>query len=264
MTAVAERINVFTERRARALELAERYPFAGEPLRLLAALAEAQEAPYRRAAERQPRPDELVAFVVRESLPAVMDATMKAGTELLRESAILRFHEGDLESIVAAHLAGQPIAETDAFLARAAVAPVLEGAPALATTLRGDTNDERRCPVCGGLPQVAIFTDTGEALLTAARRLVCSRCAHEWTYARMTCVSCRETDGSRMPIFADEAKLPHVRVDACDTCRAYLVTVDVRKDPRAVPLVDEIAALPLDLVATERGYTKISRNVMGF
>ena len=35
-------------------------------------------------------------------------------------------------------------------------------------------------------------------------------------------------------------------------------------DPRAVPLVDEIVALPLDLIAAERGYTKISRNVMGF
>jgi formate dehydrogenase maturation protein FdhE len=28
--------------------------------------------------------------------------------------------------------------------------------------------------------------------------------------------------------------------------------------------VDEIAALPLDLEAAERGYTKIARNVMGF
>ena len=264
MSAVAERTSVFAERRTRALDLAERYAFAAEPLRFLAALAAAQEAPYRRAAEAPPSADELVAFVVRESLPAVMNATMTAGTELLRESVILRFHEGDLDAIVRGWLDGHPIAETDAFLARAAVAPVLEAAPALAAALRGETDDERRCPACGGLPQLAVFTDTGDALLTGRHNLVCSRCANEWAYPRMTCVSCRETQAGRLPILADETKLPHLRVDACDTCRSYIVSVDLRKEPRAVPVVDEIAALPLDLLATERGFTKISRNVMGF
>jgi len=264
VTAVAERVSVFIERKQRALELAERFPFVADPMRLMAALCEAQETPYRRAAARPPTPGDLVAFVVRESLPAVMEATMSAGTELLRESVLLRFHDGDLETIVRDWTLGHPISETDAFLARSAVAPVLEAVPAIGTALRGETTDERRCPACGGLPQLAVFTETGELLLTGQRRLVCSRCATEWAYARMTCVSCRETEGVRMPILADEARLPHLRVDACDTCRSYLVTVDLRKEPRAIPIVDEIAALPIDLLATERGYTKISRNVMGF
>jgi formate dehydrogenase maturation protein FdhE len=264
VSAVAERVSVFAERKARALELAARYPFVAEPMRLFAALADAQEAPYRLALHRPPSADELVAFVVRESLPAVMDATMSAGTELLRESVILRFHEGDLQTIVRGWIEGHPIAETDAFLARAALSPVLEGAPALAAALRGETDDERRCKACGGLPQLAVFTDTGEALLTGQRHLVCRRCAAEWSYPRMTCVSCRETETARLPILADEAQLPHLRVDACDTCRSYIVSVDMRKDPRAIPIVDEIAALPLDLLATERGYTKIARNVMGY
>ena len=113
------------------------------------------------------------------------------------------------------------------------------------------------------LPQVSVFTDTGDALLTGQRRLVCSRCATEWTFARMTCASCRETGGSRLPIIADETRLPHLRVDACEVCHSYLVSVDLRRDPRAVPLVDEIAALPLGLAAADRGYTKITPNVMG-
>lgn len=264
MTVVAERTSVFADRRRRALELAEGYPFVAEPMRLMAALAGAQETPYQKAREHPPAAHELVAFVVRESLPAVMDASMTAGTELLRESVLLRFHEGDLETMVRSWLDGGPIGETDGFIARAAVAPVLEAAPEIARALRGEITDERRCPNCGGLPQLAVFRDTGETLVTGPRHLVCGRCATEWAYPRMTCVSCRETEGSRMPILADETKLPHVRVDACDTCRSYLVTVDLRRDPRAVPIVDEIAALPLDLLATERGYSKISRNVMGF
>ena len=264
MTAVAERTSVFADRRRRALELAESYPFVAEPMRLLAALAAAQEAPYQKAREHPPTADELASYVVRESLPAVMDASMSAGTELLRESVLLRFHEGDLEGMVRTWLDGGAVAETDAFIARAAVAPVLEAAPEVARSLRGDIDDDRRCPACGGLPQLAVFRDTGETLVTGPRHLVCARCATEWAYPRMTCVSCREAEGAKMPILADEMKLPHLRVDACDTCRAYLVTVDLRREPQAVPIVDEIAALPLDLLASERGYTKISRNVMGF
>ncbi|HKW78253.1 MAG TPA: formate dehydrogenase accessory protein FdhE, partial [Candidatus Limnocylindria bacterium] len=222
------------------------------------------EPAYVRAQADPPPAHALAAYIVRVGLPAVMEATMSAGTELLREAVLLRFHEGDLEGIVRAYLTGETLAETDAFLARAATSPILEALPDVAATLRGDLADERRCPACGGLPQLAVFGDTGEALLTAQRKLVCSRCAATWGYPRMTCVSCRETEGGKMPVFADESRLPHLRIDACDTCRAYLVTVDVRREPGAVPLIDEIVALPLDLAAAERGYTKISRNVMGF
>jgi len=261
--ATLERTAVFAERRARAQELALRYDYAAEPLRLYAALLDAQATAYERALVARPAIADLPAFVVRESLPGIMEVAMTAGTEALREAVLTRFHDGDLEEIVRAWLAEAELDATDVFLARAATSPVLEALSALGADLGSRTEDERRCPACGGLPQLAIFTDTGEALLTGQRRLVCSRCATEWTYARMTCVSCRETGGARLPILADEARLPHLRIDACEVCHAYLVTVDLRKDTSAVPLVDEIAALPLDLAAAERGFTKITRNVVG-
>ena len=47
-------------------------------------------------------------------------------------------------------------------------------------------------------------------------------------------------------------------------CRRYLLTVDLPKDPSAVPVVDELAALPLDLFVQERGFKKITPNLMGF
>ncbi len=263
MSVVAER-TVFADRVARATELASSATYVAQPLALYGAVAAAQERAYLRARHDAPAADDLVPYVVRASLPGVMEATMSAGTELLREAVLLRFHEGDLDGIVRGWLAGDALSDTDAYIARAATSPVLEAVPAVAASLRGESSDERRCPSCGGLPQLAVFTDTGEALVTGHRALVCSRCATVWAYPRMMCVSCRETDGAKMPILADESRLPHIRVDACDTCHSYLVTVDVRKEPRAVPLVDEIAALPLDLLAAERGYTKIARNLMGF
>lgn len=264
MSAVAERTTVFAQRSARAADLARAYAYVAEPLRLYGAVLGAQERAYLRTREDAPAAADLVPYVVRVSLPLVMDATMTAGTETLREAVLLRFHEGDLDGIVRAWLSGGALSDADAYLARAATAPVLEARPELAAPLRGDGEDERRCPACGGLPQLAVFAETSEALVTGLRRLVCSRCATEWSYARLTCVSCRETNGTKMPILADESRLPHLRVDACETCHSYLVTVDVRRDPKAVPLVDEIAALPLDMLATERGYTKIARNLMGF
>lgn len=56
---------------------------------------------------------------------------------------------------------------------------------------------------------------------------------------------------------------PHVRVEACDTCRHYMKTVDLAKDSQAVPVVDELATIPLNLWAVEQGYNKSQLNLLG-
>ena len=63
---------------------------------------------------------------------------------------------------------------------------------------------------------------------------------------------------------ATNVQFPHLRIDGCETCSHYVLTVDLDRDGRAVPLVDEIAAIPLDLYAKERGMSKIVPNLMGF
>ena len=52
-------------------------------------------------------------------------------------------------------------------------------------------------------------------------------------------------------------EFPHVCVEACDSCGRYIKAVDLTVDGRAVPLVDEIATLPLNIWAEEHGYSKI-------
>ena len=79
----------------------------------------------------------------------------------------------------------------------------------------------------------------------------------------MTCANCGETDSSKLPIFQDPEQLKHIRVDGCRTCGKYLLTFDLRRDARAVPIVDELAALPLDLYAKDQGLTKITPNLLG-
>jgi formate dehydrogenase accessory protein FdhE len=257
-------VTTYELRRERARELGRRFDFAAQPLSLYLAILDAQERAFERALTERPERGDLAPFVVRTALPWIMEAAVAAGTETLRDATLLRFHEADLEGLIETWLEGDKASATDTFLARASSEPVLEALPELAATLRSANASERSCPRCGGLPQLAVFAETEEALLTSPRKLLCSRCANEWVMSRMTCASCGETSGAKMPILSDVELFPHLRIDACEICRRYLITVDQRKDPRAVPVVDELAALPLDLVAAERGYTKIARNLMGF
>jgi FdhE protein len=94
------------------------------------------------------------------------------------------------------------------------------------------------------------------------RSLICSLCAHEWDFRRIVCPACGEESVDKLPVYVAE-ELPHVRVEACDTCHRYIKTIDLTKDGRAVPVVDELAAIPLSLWAAERGYEKLSGNLLG-
>jgi FdhE protein len=115
------------------------------------------------------------------------------------------------------------------------------------------------CPLCSGPPLVGVLRPQGDG---GKRSLICALCAHEWDFRRIVCSACGEESVDKLPVYIAE-ELPHVRVEACDTCRHYLKTIDLTKDGRAVPVVDELAAIPLSLWAAEKGYAKLSLNLLG-
>lgn len=115
------------------------------------------------------------------------------------------------------------------------------------------------CPLCSGRPQVGVLRPLGDG---AQRSLICSLCATEWEYRRIVCPVCGEESADKLPVYVAE-ELSHVRLEACDTCRHYIKTIDLTKSGRAVPVVDELAAIPLSLWAAENGYTKVSTNLLG-
>lgn len=117
----------------------------------------------------------------------------------------------------------------------------------------------QRCPRCGGLPVVGVLREAGHG---SRRRLVCGLCSTEWDALRIVCVSCGEEKFEALPVFTAE-QFPHARIDACDTCRRYLKTVDATKDGRVVPVVDDLATVALDLWAQEQGYARIRSNLVG-
>ena len=246
-------------RRRRANELRGRWPHAEEMLRLYAALTDVQERASRDALADRPAPHELAAYVAARVIPAVVETTIVAGPPAL--AAAVHGPVGLPDAAVRHWLAGEAQPPVEEYLARAACAPVLEALGPGAALPRAP--HDGGCPRCGGRPQLSYFDESGELLVTAPRHLLCSRCGDSWIHERMTCPACGERSTAKLPIFADDERLPALRADACETCRTYLITVDVRKDPAAVPIVDELVALPLDLHARERGFAKIVPNLMG-
>jgi FdhE protein len=115
------------------------------------------------------------------------------------------------------------------------------------------------CPCCGGKPVVGVLRPEGDG---AKRFLICAFCATEWPFRRILCPSCGEESVAKLAVYtANEFK--QVRVEGCDTCHCYIKTVDLTKNGHAVPVVDELATIPLNLWAQEHGYTKLRPNLLG-
>lgn len=117
----------------------------------------------------------------------------------------------------------------------------------------------RTCPFCGARPVAGVLRPEGEG---GKRFLLCSFCGHEWEFRRILCAGCGEAREESLPVFAAE-QFPHIRVEGCDTCRRCLRTIDLTKDGHAVPMIDDLAAIPLTLWAQEHGYARIEPNLLG-
>ena len=149
----------------------------------------------------------------------------------------------------------QPLAER---LAIARQEPAMASAGRITMPLPARASGGPRCPACGGSPSVGVLREEGHG---ARRALVCGLCLTEWDYLRLVCVGCGEQRFESLPVFTAE-QFPHVRIEACDTCRTYLKTIDLTKDGRAVPVVDDIASISLDLWAQDRGYTRLRASLV--
>lgn len=288
-------MNPWTQRRRRAAELAERWPFAAELLTFYAALLDVQEAVWARARIDVPKHAEVISYAGNHALPHIIDVTTAKGPTKLASLAAEVFDQFDFGRQAQGWLSNDDLEPVPRFLVRASVGPVLEAVGRAAGGVSDGGSDERHCPSCGGLPQLSYFATSAEDLVTPQRFLECERCATSWTYPRLTCAACGETKTEFLSIFGEQGTLQadlagrvirkhgsqtdasptetspksaprfrHVRIDACRACARYLLTVDLGRDAAAVPVVDELAAVPLDLYAKEQGMTKIVPNLMGF
>jgi len=117
----------------------------------------------------------------------------------------------------------------------------------------------RVCPLCGSRPLSGVLRVEGDS---GKRFLLCSFCSQEWEFRRIHCPTCGEQAEGKLPVYVAEQP-PHIRVEACDTCKCFLTTIDLTKDGHAIPLVDDLAAIPLTLWAHEHGYSRLQPNLLG-
>jgi FdhE protein len=121
---------------------------------------------------------------------------------------------------------------------------------------------ENRCPFCEGKPQVSVLQIKDACSEVGGRDLICATCLTRWPFRRVVCASCGEEDPTKIGYY-HTPEYDHVRVEACESCKHYIKAVDLTRYGFAVPLIDEVAAAPLDLWAREHGYTKIEMNLLG-
>jgi formate dehydrogenase maturation protein FdhE len=276
------------ERRSgRANELASVYPFAAEGLRFYARVVELQcglfagaakviagspmqPAEYLPVREQLFNPLLLPKFVefaaqVAQSAP---EPLARAASQLGRagpeawQLAIDDFLSGGLRASGSSEAEQRPDGSSDSTSQRLLtwlfLQPFAEFLAVLVQPVKLNGTPSA-CPMCGGNPIVGVLRPEGEG---GKKSLVCMLCAHEWAFRRIYCPACGEEREPQMAFYA-APEIAHVRVDVCDSCHTYLKTVDLTKNGLAVPVVDELAALPLDLWACEHGYTKLQTNILG-
>ena len=174
--------------------------------------------------------------------------------------------------LLEAFLARQPLDEmADAleckplplqFFPRAFLQPVTEALVEQASQRHPDIRyvESTCCPHCGWPPQLGLLRDEPE--VKGRRLLLCSLCSSEWVFPRSTCPSCGEARADQLQYHVTDF-WPHIRIEECGSCHTYIKAVDLREDGRAVPVVDELASVELDLWATDEGLEKLQRNLLG-
>ncbi len=238
----------FEKRIARAKELAESHAAAREILEFYAHIARFQERIFKDvAASGESRVEALTRY-----FPEFLKLVGEIGPAGLAE-------QGSRIENPAALLEACWNGESpdDRFFGLALVQPFAEALASRGSIERQGLQGV--CPFCGAWPAVAVLRGEGDG---ARRSLQCSVCSTEWAFRRILCWNCGEEDKEKLPVYTAD-RHPHVRVEACDTCRVYIKAVDLTVDGRAVPAADSIATIDLDIWAEEHGYQTLAASIVG-
>jgi FdhE protein len=66
----------------------------------------------------------------------------------------------------------------------------------------------------------------------------------------------------KLPSFQSE-HYPAARIEACETCRRYVKSIDLTVDGRAIPEVDDLLSLSMDLWTVREGFTRLEPGLAG-
>lgn len=109
------------------------------------------------------------------------------------------------------------------------------------------------CPVCASMPMLAITREQGRQWLQ------CSRCSHEWQFARLTCPSCGHPSPEDTTYLYVEGD-PKEKAFVCEKCGKYLITVhqEASLQESKCPEILAISLVHLDLILQDKGYERMA------
>ncbi len=256
----------FERRAARAELLASEAPSASEILKFAAGLYRVQGRASA-ALEASHGSEPLSAHFDQDAehiltyASSLLRYAAEEGPETLSQQA--RARQQDLPSTAQARLQvywSGDRSSTEAYLSRAILRPYAEFVRSL--NLAPDRMHRRgQCPFCGGGAWISARRE-GSLMEGARRTLGCSLCGGEWPFGRILCASCFEEDPHKLPSFGND-KHRTVRIEACETCRRYVKSIDLSEDARPIPEVDDLVSLSMDLWAVEQGFTRIEPGLAG-
>jgi formate dehydrogenase maturation protein FdhE len=149
------------------------------------------------------------------------------------------------------------------YLARALLRPYGEALAATGVTAEPATAQPTAgaCPRCGAPPWIG-YRRAGSGDEAPQRLLGCGMCGSERHLDRIACAGCGETEPTKLAVFQTE-RHPAARLEACEACQRYVKSIDLTIDGRAIPEVDDLCSLSLDLWAVEQGYERLEPSLAG-
>ena len=137
------------------------------------------------------------------------------------------------------------------FLIQSSIKPSIEaGMERLRREIESEAWLKGYCPICGSLPSLSLLKEE-----TGKRYLLCSYCGYQWRIDRLFCPFCNNKDqGSLHYLFAEGEEV--YRIDLCDKCHQYIKTIDYRNLAESDPVLEDLATLHLDVLATQKGYKR--------
>lgn len=114
---------------------------------------------------------------------------------------------------------------------------------------------ESNCPVCGHVAGLAILSKEEDG----KRYLWCPMCDHKWSFTRVACPVCLESDPDKLGYFRIPEKDDGYKVNFCKKCKSYIKTYDEKKRITAEIdwFVEEKKTGHLDYLAIKEGFKPI-------
>ncbi len=122
--------------------------------------------------------------------------------------------------------------------------------------LDGRQWEDGRCPLCSAKAALASVIEGPQRILH------CTYCGTSGQFKFIGCPNCGSTDTPDLSTIISDDE-PGFRIATCDACHTYVKVVESSVLKEMTMEQADIASLPLDIVAQQKGYTRMAPNPIG-